>query len=149
MTDQHYHVLCFQDFGGSQEYAIGWNRKLTTAEALDLAKDAVDADLPNRIGSYHPDFPKETDWDALEAKFKPKYGDEWTDLMSSNVAPGWEAIFITPCDQDGECDIWRGEESRYQWTPWWTPARGLPRAVAADLHRAGLGGPGPRLQVVR
>jgi hypothetical protein len=145
----HYHVLCFQDFGGSQEYATGCERKFTMAAALELARDAVEADLPNRIGGYHPDFPEETDPDALEARFRPKYGDEWTELMSSNVAPGWEAIFIMPCDQAGECDIWRDYADRYNWTPWWTPSQGIPWAVAAGLHRTGLGRPARHLQVVR
>jgi hypothetical protein len=38
MAASHYLVLCFQDFGGSQEYAVGWDRRLTVAQALDLAK---------------------------------------------------------------------------------------------------------------
>jgi len=139
----HYHVLCFQDFGGSQEYAIGSDRRLTCAEALDLAKDAVEADRPNREG-----WDGGT-WEDLEARYAPKYGADWTDLLSTNVAPGWEAVFLLPCDQTRVCDIWRDEENRYQWTPWWTPAQGLPRAVGLDLHHAGLEGPGPRLRVVR
>jgi hypothetical protein len=119
----HYHVLCIQDVGGSQEYGIGWDRKSTLAEAEEIARDAIEADRGNREGWYEG-MPT---YDELEARYRPKYGDDWKDLYSTNVNPGWEAIWIRPCDQDGECDIWCDAASRYDGhypEPWWTPSRG-------------------------
>lgn len=136
---EHYHVLCVQDLGGTQECWRGWDEKRTRAEAEELARDAIEADRPNREGW------NETTWEDNERKLQPKYGDDWTDLCSDNVAPGWQAIFIRPCAQTGECDIWRDDADRHTWEPWWMPNGGerdadrLAQETAEYIVSAGLG----------
>jgi hypothetical protein len=85
-TGPHYHVLLFQDFGGTQEYARGWDEKLTAEQAVQLATDAIAAD------AYYRGDTTELDpfvFDAgIEAKLLPRYGEKWTSLRSDNTAPG-------------------------------------------------------------
>jgi hypothetical protein len=85
----HYHVIAVQDWGGSQEYYIGKDDPLTLTEAQQLADDMVRADTIYMSGGG-------LDSDrAGEAEF----GDRYHDLISTNVAPGWNAIWLVTCEQ--------------------------------------------------
>jgi len=120
-TTTHYHVLAVQDYGGRQEYWKGEDAKMNLAAAEQLARDMAEADTAY-VGAHCTGM----DLDAWEAA-KHKYGDRLSDLISTNVNPGWEAIFIRPCEEAGECDLWRDISSRYEASypePWWTPSKG-------------------------
>lgn len=94
----HHHVIAVQDWGGSQEYFRGEPDPLTREQAEQLVTDMADADRLTR----------ELDrWDEAERK----YGDRLDDLVSSNVCPGWDAMWITTCGM--RCafdDIWGRRE---------------------------------------
>jgi hypothetical protein len=130
MTETHYHVLCVQDLGGSQEYWHGWDDKDTREKAEDRAQDAINADQAIGPGGT---VANADDYEEFERKYRAKYGDDWDHLCSTNVNPGWEAIFIQPCDQTGDCDIWSGMKNRYSMIQWWPqgeqPSRQLPPEI--------------------
>jgi hypothetical protein len=120
VTDQHYHVICIQDFGGTQESGKAWEDQRTWDQAVEFARDCIEADTGNRVGWYHQDHMPATDEDHVYAKFSAKYGDKWNELLSDNVAPGWDAVFIRPCtNTDGECDPWKDSVDRYTWKAFW------------------------------
>jgi hypothetical protein len=60
-------------------------------------------------------------------------------------------VFIRPCDnQTGECDVWSGDSSRYDWAKWWRPGLPVPDSIpdtsaleSARIHCTGtIGEPG-------
>lgn len=83
-TAEHYHVFAVQDWGGSQEWIKGWDDQLTIKEARQFLADMIRADnarTPDEVA-------------ALIAEFGE---DRFYDLVSTNVNPGWEAMWITGC----------------------------------------------------
>jgi len=120
-VDVGYHLMAVQDWGGSQEWWRDWHTHLSRAGAEAVARDMVDADGLREVGTPEA-------WDDAEAKYSAKYGEHWHDLMSTNVCPGWEAIFVMPCP-----DTCQGDYCGELGTPFWTPARSAPRR---HLHLA-------------
>lgn len=92
----HYHVFAVQDLGGTQE---AWkmpqdDQKLTLEQARQLASDMKRADWLFRDGPAEFTDPRM----AID-----EFGDRLYDLISDNVAPGWDAIFVVDCH--GSCEL--------------------------------------------
>jgi hypothetical protein len=108
MTDtDHYHVIAIQDWGGSQEYWRGSDEHYTQAQARQFADDAIRADDL---------WWSKLDFDRLEAEF----GERWHELISSNVNPGWEAVFIVDCPTECRFDELFSSNWREFGEPYWT-----------------------------
>lgn len=111
----HFHVIAAQDLGGTQQAARGWSHRWTREYAERIARELITADSINLSGKA----------DAIEAAIVEYGEDDWCEITSSNVAPGWDAIWIHECL---ECPVrWFADLSVYG-RPWWTPA---PPAFAA------------------
>jgi hypothetical protein len=110
----HSHVLAVQDWGGSQEYWRGWDDNLTLADAEQLARDAVRAD--SLWWQHQGEQPDATD------RLDRELGDRWPDLISTNLCPGWSAIWIVDCREPCE---WSAENDPGDLRPWWTAGRHL------------------------
>jgi hypothetical protein len=109
----HSHVFAVQDHGGSQERWVGNDEKLTFADARKLADDMGHADtLVYRTGNGE--------------QAARRYGDRLGELISSNVAPGWDGIWLTPCTSDCRFEQLFHEfgERESLSRPYWTPATG-------------------------
>ena len=109
-----YHLMAVQDWGGSQEWWVDWPVHLTRADAEAIAADMADADRAYLSGDLD-------DYLAGEARYSPKYGDDWHKLISTNVCPGWDAIFIERCPETCK-GTYGGELS----DPFWRPAPSTP-----------------------
>lgn len=98
----HYHVIAVQDWGGTQESWCGHDDQWTHAQAVEHATAMVDADrLWWQESRFH---------EAQE-----KYGERLWDLISDNVAPGWDALWIVACGQPCAWDMSNTPEGE----PWW------------------------------
>ena len=110
----HHHVLAVQDWGGSQERFIGIPEALTRDQAGQLVADMAEADrLVYELGHT----------EAAERLF----GERVPDLISGNVCPGWEAMWIVSCAT--KCRYSEvSEQGPQAWgDPEWSPS--------ADHHR--------------
>lgn len=79
----HYHVFAVQDLGGSQESWTGWDDQFTAAEANQHLNDIVRADVMSQNGH------------AAEAR--AEFSERYSDLVSDNVAPGWDRVIAVCC----------------------------------------------------
>lgn len=89
---KRFHVLAVQDWGGSHEYWRLCSTHLDESSARQFADDAVRADAPNR-DDWWDDHSLE-DYETLKAEFA---ADRWEDLISDNVNPGWNAVWLFEC----------------------------------------------------
>ena len=114
MAMKHHHVVAVQDLGGTQERWFApaqtvddyWTRQ----QAEQLAHDMIEADTAYAgRGRSGMDIAA---WDAAHAKF----GDRLHELISGNVAPGWDAIYIVDCADPCSWDI----NQPVTGEPWWT-----------------------------
>jgi hypothetical protein len=124
----HYHVFAVQDWGGSQQWMRGTDDRLTRVGAEQLAAEMAQADTAAVSG----------DPDRFEAA-RLKFGDErFSELVSGNVCPGWNAIWLIDCG-----DLCRFEETfhkkqPHEWgEPHWTPQSLTPEDEAA-AHQEGI-----------
>jgi len=84
----HYHVVAAQDWGGSQEFwRLDKTDPLTKQEAEALADRMLEADLASQDGG------------EARVASQRMFGAEWDELVSGNVAPGWDGIWVVPCDE--------------------------------------------------
>lgn len=122
---RHHHVMAVQDWGGSQEFWRSWDDQWTCEQAMAHAAAMADADSAYVSG----------DVDRYMAA-REKYGDDrFSDLISGNVCPGWNAIWVISCPDDCLWDLIELEDIQGL-KPWWTPARERP---ACPLHDAAPG----------
>ena len=87
----HYHVIALQNWSGRYEYARGENQPITLTQARQHANDMIRANTIYMSGNS-----------ALETEF----GDRFHNLISTNVNPSWNSIWIVGC----------GEPCRFQET---------------------------------
>ena len=101
-TQSHYHVYAVQDWGGSQEY---WRYE---TGKLDYDQAEIHAMLMVVIDSANRGIDLAGEW---------QWADELRGYASTNISPGWEAIWITPCiDFAAECDP---HNTSKLGEPWW------------------------------
>src|SRR5580693_3022298 len=79
----HYHVFAVQDLGGSQESWTDWDDHFTAAEANQHLNDIFRADVMSQNGH------------AAEAR--AEFGERYSDLVSDNVASGWDRVIAVCC----------------------------------------------------
>lgn len=85
-TADHWHVYAIQDEYGSTEYRRGWDDRLTETQARALAGDVIRVDTAYLYG-----------WDEFN-ELRAEYGDDRiTELVSTNVNPGWDGIWVLGC----------------------------------------------------
>lgn len=112
----HHHVIAVQDWGGSQERTYGYPDPLTRDEGERLAADMAEADrLVYELGHS-------------EAAYR-LYGDRVPDLISGNICPGWEAIWLLPCAD--QCQFEKAfEQDPASWgEPHWRPTAAHSRVL--------------------
>lgn len=137
MTD-HFHVTAVQDWGGSQERMYGFDDHLTRAEADQLAADMAEADAAYLGGPCDG-----TDIARYEAA-REKFGERFGELVSGNVCPGWNAIWVTPCGDpwaspDGDSCQFKtlmGSRPEAWGKPFWTPKGDAPEDEMTEEENA-------------
>lgn len=105
---ERFHVSAVQDWGGTQEHWKVWDGHFTRAEAETIGIDMLIADSAIREGT--PEW-----YCRVERKYSAVYGERWHDLVSGNVAPGWDAVFIDSC-----------EDKDQPTAPWWKAGQDIP-----------------------
>lgn len=113
----HFHVFAVQDWGGSQEFLRGFDERLSYADAVQLVTDMAEADTAY-TGHHMAGTTSAEDYEAVQRKF----GDRFDDLISGNVCPGWDGIWIIPCVPD--CAFQElFDMPAHEWSgdPHWTP----------------------------
>lgn len=118
VPSDHFHVMAVQDWGGSQEYGRGWDDQLSRADAEQMTADIVECDTAYAgfCGSNAG-----MAFDSYEAA-RQKYGDErFSELASTNVAPGWDAVWVVKCEQSCRFeDLFHGKRPEQWGEPLWT-----------------------------
>jgi hypothetical protein len=109
-TADHYHLFAVQDWGGTQECWHGENDKLSLADARKLADDMGRADTLSMSGDVE--------------QGEREFGERFYELVSNNVAPGWEGIWVVPCDDPCRFEEVFDPFGTDAWgQPHWTPSR--------------------------
>lgn len=131
----HYHVLAAQDLGGSHEWLRGWEEPLSLADAKQLVADMIRADRVAHWSRTHAEA------EAALGKLRSEFGDRYQELVSTNVNPGWEAIWITYCSHDNcVADLVFGGGDWREWEPYWTSATENREGEALDGQPCEHGG---------
>ncbi|MFI9552633.1 hypothetical protein [Nonomuraea endophytica] len=113
----HYHVFAVQDWGGRQEFMRGERDRLTHEEAVQLVADMAEADTAY-TGHHMAGVVSREQYEAIQEKF----GDRFSDLISTNMCPGWNGIWVIPCGQ--ECtfeEVFALPPEEWPGKPHWKP----------------------------
>ncbi|MFI6299568.1 hypothetical protein ACIBEJ_48795 [Nonomuraea sp. NPDC050790] len=114
----HYHVVAVQDWGGRQEFMRGEPAHLTHEEAVQLVVDMAEADAAY-TGHHLAGVVSREQYEAVQEKF----GDRFSELISTNMCPGWNGIWIIPCGQDCTFDeVFALPPEEWPGKPYWTPS---------------------------
>jgi len=104
--DLHFHVFAVQDWGGSSEHWRHWEEPWSYDDAITHGIMMIFAD-------HGLQLPPQFNGMAYGISHK-----RFRELASTNISPGWNAIWIEKCAEPCCVDCWVPADLG---EPWWTP----------------------------